>query len=364
MNVFKILSVLTMLTFAVNYDASSQGSSAKADSTGLLILPNIDTWVIHSSSIGEDYTIYVLRTEAYDTTNIRLPVLYMTDGDWNMTVAMNCFRMLRQDYVTEEPLIVGIGYGKGPNKRFRDLDPKTGAPAFLGFIQNEVIPFVNAKYRTNEEKAIYGYSMGGMFTTYILFNQPWLFEKIFIGAPGNNGSELMPAAKKYFADHKDLKSEVFVGVGNYEHEVVRNIDSFKNYLLSQKCPGLKIRTEITPSANHGAALAQVMQNAIAFGYCETHERAVVTPGTFSQVAGVYSDDSKSEADLLVFIKNNKLYMQWQTNGSVALELIPQSPSEYFIKENEQLLFRFAKESNKSKLIVSQGKSQYPFTRKK
>src|SRR5205809_5028498 len=150
MNVFKILSVLTMLTFAVNYDASSQGSSAKADSTGLLILPNIDTWVIHSSSIGEDYTIYVLRTETYDTTNIRLPVLYMTDGDWNMTVAMNCFRMLRQDYVTREPLIVGIGYGKGQNKRTRDLDPQGGGPAFLNFIEKEVMPFINHQYRKNK----------------------------------------------------------------------------------------------------------------------------------------------------------------------------------------------------------------------
>jgi predicted alpha/beta superfamily hydrolase len=363
MNVFK-LSCILMLAFCFANDATAQVSSSPADSTGLLVLPNIDTWVIHSSSIGEDYTIYVLRTEAYDTTNIHLPVLYMTDGDWNMTVAMNCFRMLRQDYTIEQPLIVGIGYGKGTNKRFRDLDPATGAPAFLAFIEKELIPFVNGKYRTNDERAIYGYSMGGMFTTYILFNRPELFEKIFIGAPGNNGSELMPAAKTYFANHKDLKSKVFVGVGSYEHEVVRNIDSFKTYLLAQKCRDLKIRTAITPSANHGAALAQVMQNAIAFGYCEMHERAVVNPPIFSHLAGVYSDDSKSEADLLVFIKNNMPYMQWQSPGSIALELIPQSASEYFIKENEQLLFTFTNENNKSKLVITQGNARYPFTRKK
>lgn len=42
----------------------------------------------------------------------------MTDGDWNMTVAMNCFSMLRQDYNTREPLIVGIGYGKGSSKEY------------------------------------------------------------------------------------------------------------------------------------------------------------------------------------------------------------------------------------------------------
>ena len=146
------------------------------DSTGNLVLDNIQTYKIHSSIIGEDYTLYVLKTDDYDTTTRKLPVLYMTDGDWNMTVAMNCFRMLRQDYVTHEPLVVGIGYGKNENKRVRDLDPNTGGPKFLAFIEKEVMPFIDTKYRTNNERAIYGYSMGGMFTTYVLLNRADLFQ--------------------------------------------------------------------------------------------------------------------------------------------------------------------------------------------
>src|SRR4030095_1528463 len=257
--------------------------------------------------IGEDYTLYVLRTAAYDTSKIQLPVLYMTDGDWNMTVAMNCFSMLRQDYETREPLIVGIGYGKGKNQRFRDLNPQTGGPTFLNFIEKEVIPFIDRKYRTAKERSIYGYSMGCMFTTYILFNHPGLFDMVFIGAPGNNGQQLMPSAREYFKDHKELKGKVFLGVGSYENEVVRNIDSFKNYLLSQKSPGLTIRTDITPGAGHGAALAQVMQNAIAFGYCERHQSIVVNPAIFNQYEGDYANEEKSVPDVSVFVEKNKLY---------------------------------------------------------
>ncbi|RYY11106.1 MAG: hypothetical protein EOO04_35805, partial [Chitinophagaceae bacterium] len=128
----------------------------QADSTGSFKIPKIETWKIHSSVIGEDYTLYVLKTDGYDTTTNRLPVLYMTDGDWNMTVAMNCFSMLRQDYITHEPLVVGIGYGANENKRFRDLDPATGGPNFLSFIEKEVMPFIDKQYRTNDERAIYG----------------------------------------------------------------------------------------------------------------------------------------------------------------------------------------------------------------
>jgi enterochelin esterase-like enzyme len=81
--------LLTFLSF-IHIELSAQ----QADSTGKLLLENIETFTIHSSIIGEDYTIYVLKTDDYDTTKKQLPVLYMTDGDWNMTVAMNCFRML------------------------------------------------------------------------------------------------------------------------------------------------------------------------------------------------------------------------------------------------------------------------------
>lgn len=303
-----------------------------ADSTGPFTINEIDTWKIHSSAIGSDFTIYVLKTDGYDTVKARLPVLYMTDGDWNMTVAMNCLSMLRQDYTTHEPLVVGIGYGKNQNMRGRDLDPKGGGPKFLSFIEKEVMPFIDKTYRTNNERALYGYSLGGMFTTYVLFNRADLFQKIFIGAPGNNGRELMPSARQYFSNNKCLSSNVFIGVGSFEAEVVRNIDSFTTYLRSKKCTGLTIRSDITPNAGHGAALAQVMQNAIAFGYCERHTRVKISPSVLSKYTGsyVYYEDGKALERVTVFTKNNSLFVRWNSPTALPDELIPFAGDSFFI----------------------------------
>jgi predicted alpha/beta superfamily hydrolase len=124
MNCSRQCLLLLLSYFLFNEHLAAQTASSQPDSLGPFCLTNIDTWSIHSTTIDEDYTLYVLRPSACDTSNIRLPVLYMTDGDWNMTVAMNCFSMLRQDYNIREPLIVGIGYGKRKNQRFRDLNPE------------------------------------------------------------------------------------------------------------------------------------------------------------------------------------------------------------------------------------------------
>jgi predicted alpha/beta superfamily hydrolase len=359
---FKVILLLTLCLFLFKVTAEAQIVSGH-DSLGPFCLKNIDKWSIHSSVIGEDYTLYVLRTEAYDTSDVRLPVLYMTDGDWNMTVAMNCFSMLRQDYDTREPLVVGIGYGNGINKRTRDLDPDTGGPAFLEFIEKEVIPFVNEKYRTGNEKAIYGYSMGGMFTTYILFHRPDLFDMVFIGAPANNGRTLMPSAQEYFRNNRDLKSKVFIGVGSYEKEVVRNINEFTDYLLSLKCTGLTIRKGFTPGAGHGAALAQVMQNAIAFGYCEQHEAVKIDPVILNRYEGRYVSENKSVPELLVYKDNDKFFWKVDKSGEIPDELLPLSNTEFFMEENQRILFKFNEENNKTVLVVTlQNKSEYSFVR--
>lgn len=363
MNNVKFLFASVFLIFVFSIKISAQNIVPSPDANGPFTLPNIDTWIFHSSVIGEDYEIYVLRTAAYDSGKIKLPVLYMTDGDWNMTVAMNCFSMLRQDYNTREPLIVGIGYGKGKNKRMRDLDPQSGGPKFLTFIEKEVIPFINEKYRTEKEKGIYGYSMGGMFTTYILFNRPELFDEVFIGAPGNNGRLLMPAARQYFKTHKDLKSKVFAGVGSYEHETVLNIDSFKNYLIGKNCASLQFRIDITAGANHGAALAAVMQNAIAFAYCEKHKQVSVITNVLEQLAGEYVCDDKSVPNALITFKNEKLYWKLKPQDDPANELLPENENDYFMVENERISFSFKKDNGKQKFIITtEDKKKYHFTK--
>jgi predicted alpha/beta superfamily hydrolase len=310
----------------------------------------IVSWDYSSKVIGEDYTIYIHFPPGYDTTKTKYPVLYMTDGDWNMTVAMNCFNMLRQDYETTEPLIVGIGYGTRPNKRSRDLNPAGGGPKFLDFIEQEVMPFVQRKYRVTDNKALYGYSFGGMFTTYVLFEHPDLFNMIFIGAPGNGGNELIPAAQKYFTTHKDLNCKVFAGVGSFEHTVVSNITQFKAYMEKQNCKNLEIATAITPNAGHGAALAQVMQNAISFAYCKKHKPITLAVADLEKYTGSYSIAGDIKNKFKLYVDNNMLY--FKQNEEFPIQLVPYSKDSFFMNENEKGDIAFKEEGSRKYILFA------------
>jgi predicted alpha/beta superfamily hydrolase len=336
-----------------------------ADSVGPLVVPNIQTWKMHASGINEDYTIYILKPPGYDTSQQKVSVLYMTDGDWNMTVAFNCFNMLRQDYKTHEPLIVGIGYGKNENKRMRDLDPNKGAPAFLEFIEKEVMPFVESHYRVNDERGIYGYSMGGVFTTWVLFNHPELFHNVFIGAPGNNGNDLMPSARAYFGKQNKMNNKVFIGVGSYELQVVRNIDSFTTYLRS-KVPDIDLQSEIVPNANHGAALSQVMESGFSFAYCAKHKKVKINTATLPQLIGEYAyyENDKQVEQATISAVDGRLYLKWANPQAIREELLPFAPNKFFLPTNEQMSFEFTTEKGKPVLLINiEGDNTYRFIKK-
>jgi len=343
--VYKSLCFLLMIIGFMNHKACSQ---VKSTEPMAFTEKELVSWDYSSKEVGEDYTLYIHFPPGYDTTKTNYPVLYMTDGDWNMTVAMNCFRMLRQDYTTREPLIVGIGYGSRPNQRSRDLNPGTGGPKFLAFIQQEVMPFIQSKYRVTNEKGLYGYSMGGMFTTYVLFEHPDLFNEIYIGAPANNGLDLMVEASKYFANHQDLKCKVFLGVGSFEHDTEKNIRLFKKYMDQKNCKSLVLSTAITPNAGHGASLAAVMQNGMAFVYCEKHAPIVVSKANLQKYTGQYGAPAKP---LKVYANSDGLYFK-EGEDDIPTHLVPFEKGGFFIAENERLNLYFKEEGGKKYLVVS------------
>ncbi len=298
-------------------------------------------WDYHSITIGDDYTIYVHVPPGYDTTGVKYPTLYITDGDWDKNVAVNSFYMLKQDYITQEAVVVGIGYGERPNKRDRDLEPKKGGPNFLAFIEKEVIPFIESKYRVKDDRTLSGYSYGGAFATYVLLHRPGLFNTICIGAPSFN-NEMVDSAKKFFATNRDLKARVYLCVGSYEKETAKNILLFKDYLLSQHCKDLEVETGIIPNASHGAAKPMTIQNGIEFAYCKKHKAITLSDDELNKFSGNYVNPGNSHQKVRFYVIDNLLH----ADVGQTLELHPFAKNGFFLVEDESAELTFKEEGGK------------------
>ncbi len=121
------------------------------------------------------------------------PVIYMVDGNRMLPIAAK----LMAENSALKAVFVGIGYPTDDQEeivrlRYFDLTPPTpddlipvhfnvpktgGRDAFFDFIGNKVKPEVEKRFNVDKSRqALFGHSLGGLFTLYALFNHTESFQ--------------------------------------------------------------------------------------------------------------------------------------------------------------------------------------------
>jgi Predicted hydrolase of the alpha/beta superfamily len=173
------LANLTLLSVTVT--ASTLMAPLAAQEVAPDPVPTHDTLMLASRALGETRRINVHVPRAYlasDTS--RFPVLYMPDGglDEDFPHVVNTIDSLIALGAIRPVIVVGV-----PNtQRRRDLTGPTrvatdsaiaprvgGSAAFRGFWRDELVPAIDARYRTTSERAIVGESLAGLFIVETFF---------------------------------------------------------------------------------------------------------------------------------------------------------------------------------------------------
>lgn len=250
-------------------------------------IPNSEHRLMHSKVAGHDYDIYIHFPAGYDTATRKFPVLYVVDGDNDFSPSLEYLGLMMAEYHIREPILVAIGDG-GPigtpgNKRNRDFTPTAtkgmpesgGAPVFLGFIEKELIPLIDSKYKADPaDRTLYGYSMGGLFGTYVLFTKPTLFKNILIGSPalGYNNGQIFDIEKEYAATHRELPVHVFIEVGELETpgQKVPN-KKLVELLNDRQYKNLDLHTTVIDKVTHLTGKPVTMVKALGWAYTNPHK---------------------------------------------------------------------------------------------
>ena len=166
---------------------------AQAAPRPALTLGTIDS--IYSPTLKEQRRILVYTPPSYSDTTYtpqRYPVLYLLDGDAHFHSVTGLFSALSAGvngtFVIPEMIVVAI-----PNTdRMRDLSPTRvttdfegkpspslatsgGMPQFLRFIRDELVPRIDAQYRTAPYRVLVGHSLGGITAINALYTMPEAF---------------------------------------------------------------------------------------------------------------------------------------------------------------------------------------------
>lgn len=144
-------------------------SAARAGEPPAVTLPGTVQHDLRAEVNGAPYRLFIGLPPGYDPDGERrYPVTYVLDGNVVFPFAVNALRMFALFGEAPETIVVGVGYPAQYFRetialRWRDLTPTReeavdqeqsarlgvelrsgGAPAFLRFLRDEAIPFVDA----------------------------------------------------------------------------------------------------------------------------------------------------------------------------------------------------------------------------
>ncbi len=146
--------------------------------------------VLRSSVLGEDRLLQVHLPRDYASGSLAFPVVYVFYSDW----VEGYFAQLVNDlyHLTMDRMPPAILVGVPNTQRYRDLLPwpreralgeEGRADRFLRFVQEELIPFVDAEYRTKPFRVFVGPQTAAVFGLYTLLEAPGTFQAFALNDP-------------------------------------------------------------------------------------------------------------------------------------------------------------------------------------
>lgn len=213
--------------------------------------------VVHSKVLDEDRILRVRLPEGYDKGDRKYPVLYKLDGQQPVfleTAAAVEYLVDMSDKVPDQ-IVVGIENGD----RLRDMDPERGAESFGRFITTELVPFVEARYRTSGFRILAGQSLSALFALDLFLRQPASFNAYILSSPGLYKESLVPQLERELralAERaKPGQRKIFVAFGKHDTydpdgSITARSIRFLDSVRTAAAPGVVLKTATYEDEGH------------------------------------------------------------------------------------------------------------------
>ncbi|HJP63669.1 MAG TPA: alpha/beta hydrolase-fold protein [Mucilaginibacter sp.] len=241
--------------------------SAFAQKDNRITIGTVDT--VYSNILGEKRAILV-HVPKGDKAE-KYPVLYILDGEEHFQSAVAIDEQMSG--VTPPMIVVGITN----TNRERDLTPthmanskeSGGGENFIGFIERELMPYVESHYPTAPYRIFSGHSLGGLTVMNAFFNHTNLFNAYIALDPSLwwDGQRWIKRYEAELSGHNFNKKSLFIAIANnippgrdtisilkdtsVISPIPQSVIPFIHILRTAKPVGLRWTSKFYPNERHG-----------------------------------------------------------------------------------------------------------------
>lgn len=270
---------------------------------------------IESAILGEERELWIYLPESVDDpANIaRYPVVYLLDGQGHfhsVTGLIQQLSTINGNTKSPEMIVVGI-----PNTdRMRDLTPTHtegttgGGTAFLDFLEQEVIPHVEASYPASQYRTFIGHSLGGLMAIEALIERPELFANYVAIDPSLwwDDRAILHKAEAALQERDFTGKSLFVGIA----DTMRDGITLDN-----------VREDTNPQTNHIRSILQFVNSA----------EASTANNKLSFASKYYENDNHGSVPLIAEYDALRWQFEWYSPSAAISDhynpALPDAPDE-------------------------------------
>jgi len=285
---------------------------------------------LYSEILKEQRKIQIVLPPEYeDNPTAKFEVLYVLDGEWYMQQIPFIYNFVRSSGYAPPNIFVLIPnrYVDQKNLRDRDFSPTAiandanlgGADNFHAFLKNELIPYIEKKYRTNGQRSLVGSSFSGLFAVYAFVKDPQLFQSYVASDPNLNwdNNHVSRLAAEVLPGFSHVTSTLFIGglTHSFAGMGIAEFDS----VLREKAPA-SIVWKCLPYENE--THYSVQHKAFYDGFRFSHFGYSKTAPEFHPRKGILEQGKP----LAIFFLTPVGQVRYTTDGSEPDNTSPQMPS--------------------------------------
>lgn len=257
---------------------------------------NHERIVLRSVLLQEERPIRIALPASYSKTIDQLfPVIFVLDAEWSFDYTVGIARYLAHFSQMPDAIVVGIdnvdrGRDFAVKPEASNSDERDHPKAFLAFLRQEVIPYVENNYRAASFRVLIGHSLAGLFASYAFVQNPALYQSWILIAPSihRNEPQLVSDLDKRFPASLERPTFLHITMGDEPPIRRRSVESWVHALEQKSAARLIWSYERMPSEDHFSiaprSVAHALREVFAdwhldfWGIVESDENAIHTIG--------------------------------------------------------------------------------------
>ncbi|KGJ92774.1 alpha/beta hydrolase [Thalassotalea sp. ND16A] len=231
----------------------------------------------HSEILKQQRRFMIDLPENYHDNELTYPTLYVVDGDFQFQHVSAIVKNLTRMGKIPPMIVIGIAtqgnadYIYQTTWAINNEADYGGAALFYQYVSAELVPHIDKNYRTNNNRIISGYSLGGLFTTFAMVQDGTPFNAFLAMSPSYWFDDYSASSSiaKYIAENNNKSaSPLFLSVANEQGMGVGQVYESLKQLDIKDWP---LGYQQYPNENHFSTALPALHDALSFLFAGYYE---------------------------------------------------------------------------------------------